>query len=281
MVQGLEKMRPAEAASDLLGRAHEGNKPPMATQGYELDRFKSIQLLSELTGKKVYPKDSSGFFGSVGKLEDVALDFSKGKLVLGLVSSGSDRLATLVPSATFTTASKLQNRIDVDKKHYADEKAPRVARANWPRGVDRSDLEKAFRYFGQDVSNVGVEPAALASGMNSKGMSLVDRDSQLLGGLEDLIVDLPKGEVTLLVIKPAVGPDPQRYLYVLPPFSVWFDTNGQSLVLKGNLEVFLKGDMGRVEKAYPVALTDPKRASSVYRYYHQALAEATQPTKSR
>ena len=281
MAQGLEKIRRAGAAGNLLARDQEGNKAPMPSQGYEPDQFKSIQLLSELIGKKVYPKDSSGFFGSVGKLEDVALDFSTGRLVLGLVSSGSDRLATPVPSATFTTASKLQNRIDVDKKVFADEKAPRVARANWPRGIERSNLDQVFRHFKQDVSKAGVEPAVLSSGMNSKGMSLVDREGKPLGELEDLVVDFPKGQVALLVIKPVVGPDPQRYLYVLPPFSVRFDTNGQSLGFKGSLEVFLKGDMGRVEKAYPVALTDPRGASSVYRYYHQALAEPTQPTKSR
>jgi sporulation protein YlmC with PRC-barrel domain len=243
-----------------LVEEHYGSSHLASAPGYNAIRLSYIKRASQLIGKKVCSK---GAFPSIGKLEDLALDLSTGKLVMALVSSGSDPLATPVPSGVFTSATTKESVLGVDKKTFSSVR--RVPKANWTGGIDASTLGNMLRQFGQELSEATVSPAGFSSGASLIGRPLASQTGEPLGQLEDLMVDLPGGRLVFLVVKPVAGTDPDKCLYVLPPAAVRLNTNGGSLVLKASLEHFVTGPHFPME--YWTELVSPELAARVYLHY--------------
>ena len=200
---------PAERAREVI------------TPDYAVERLSYIKRATDQIGKKVKGRDSN----AIGNLEDMALDLSAGKVLLALVSSGSGSLATVVPSLAFTLTASKEARIDVDKKTFS--KAPKFLKAKWLQEIHGGELAKAFQHFGQEFSEREFKRAELASGTGLIGVSLTSENHEPLGILEDLMVDLPAGRVVFLIVKPAGGPEPEKYLYVLPPSAGTCGCQGQ------------------------------------------------------
>ena len=242
------------------GEEHPASDHPGTSPGYDAARLSYIKRVSLLVGKNVYSK---GSFSSVGKLEDFALDLATGRLAMGLISSGSDQLATPVPSRTFTSVTAKESFIGVDKKTFSS--APQVLRPNWIGRIDASNLGSVFRQFGQVLPEATVNLAGFSSGTSLIGRHLVSQAGEPLGQLEDMMVDLAGGRVVFLVVKPVAGPDPDKRLYVLPPASVHLDTNGDSLVLNASLARFIAGP--HFSKEYWTEMISSDLAARVYQYY--------------
>jgi len=174
-------------------------------------------------------------------------------------------LATPVPPGCFTAAAPRDTVISVDKKTFSN--APRFPKANWTREINASRLVEVYQYFGKDLSGTTVKPTGFTSAASLRGVRLVSQTSEPLGQVEDVMVDLPAGRVVFLVIKPAVGPDPETQRYVLPPGAVQLDTAGSSLALRASLADFVAGPS--FQKDFPANMTDPKLAADAYEYYAQ------------
>ena len=242
------------------GEEHPALDHPGTSPGYDAARLSYIKRVSLLVGKNVYSK---GSFSSVGKLEDFALDLATGRLAMALISSGSDQLATPVPSRTFTSVTAKESFIGVDKKTFSS--APHVLRPNWIGRIDASNLGSVFRQFGQVLPEATVNLAGFSSGTSLIGRHLVSQAGEPLGQLEDMMVDLAGGRVVFLVVKPVAGPDPDKCLYVLPPASVHLDTNGDSLMLNASLEHFIAGP--HFSKEYWTEMISSDLAARVYQHY--------------
>ena len=242
------------------GEEHPASDHPGTSPSYDAARLSYIKRVSLLVGKNVYSK---GSFSSVGKLEDFALDLATGRLAMALISSGSDQLATPVPSRTFTSVTAKESFIGVDKKTFSS--APQVLRPNWIGQIDASNLGSVFRQFGQVLPEATVNLAGFSSGTSLIGRHLVSQAGEPLGQLEDMMVDLAGGRVVFLVVKPVAGPDPDKRLYVLPPASVHLDTNGDSLVLNASLAHFIAGP--HFSKEYWTEMISSDLAARVYQHY--------------
>jgi sporulation protein YlmC with PRC-barrel domain len=267
------KLKPEDtAANNLMAQGRDGMKTAPVVPVDEPDRFKAIQQVSRLIGTKVFPRGKSPIFDTIGKLEDVALDVSAGKLVLGLVSKGSKSLVTPVPAGSFISASPAGAELAVDEKTFSDASGLNVPKASWAKGMNRSVLEKIFSYFKQDLAAASVGSGEVSSRATWLGTKVVDQAGEQLGVVDDFVVDLPKGLIVFLVIKPSVGPDPQSCWYIVPSIAVQPDSGTHALVLKATKDVFVKGGQSRVEKAFPVGMTDADRAAAVFQYYRQALS---------
>jgi sporulation protein YlmC with PRC-barrel domain len=236
------------------------------TADYAVERLSYIKRATDQIGRKVKGRDSN----AIGNLEDIALDLSAGKILLALVSSGSGSLATVVPSLAFNLTASKEARIDVDKKVFS--KAPQFLKAKWLKEIYNGELAKVFQHFGREFSEREFKRAELASGMDLIGMRLTSENKEPLGVLEDLMVDLPAGRVVFLIVKPAGGPELERYLYVLPPSAVHVDTKGKCLVLRASPDTFAKGP--HFERQYWVDATSPELAASVYQYYTPATVDS-------
>jgi tetratricopeptide (TPR) repeat protein len=255
--------------SDAQMRSQGGQTARAETaQGCDLTRLYLIAGAKEdLLTRTVYTLPSSGSFGAkIGNLEDVALDLSTGRLLMALVSSGSDSSATPVPFGTFASATKQRIVLRADKKTFSS--APRFSRANWVEAIDAASADKVFRHFGQSLLDAGVQTRGLTSGTSLIGRHLVSEAAEPLGEVEDLMVDLPNGRVVFLVVKPITDLGPEKYRYVLPPTPVQSDTNGGPLVLKASRADF--NNSVRVEKKFlRTQITETNLAEKVYQYYHQ------------
>jgi len=242
------------------GEEHPASDHPGTAPGYDAARLSYIKRVSLLVGRNVYSK---GSFSSVGKLEDVAIDLATGRLAMVLISSGSDQLATPVPSRTFTSVTAKESFIGVDKKTFSS--APHVLRPNWIGRIDASNLGSVFRQFGQVLPEATANLAGFSSGTSLIGRHLVSQAGEPLGQLEDMMVDLAGGRVVFLVVKPVAGPDPDKCMYVLPPASVHLDTNGDLLVLNASLAHFIAGP--HFSKEYWTEMISSDLAARVYQHY--------------
>jgi len=253
-----QALRAAATIPKTLPEERPTSSQAAAAPGYDASRLSLMKRASQLIGRKVGTRVS---LGSVGKLEDIAVDLSTGRLPLALVSSGSDQSATPVPAATFTMPTAKDPVLGVDKKTFSS--ATRVAKSNWTKGIDATSLTNAAREFGQQPPGEAFSPAGVSSGANLLGRHLTSQTGEPLGDLEDLMIDLPAGRVVLLVIRPVAGPEPDKRLYALPPASVRINPANGSLVLRASLEHFLAGP--HFDKQFWTELID--LAEGAYQHY--------------
>jgi sporulation protein YlmC with PRC-barrel domain len=228
--------------------------------GYDTNRLGLIERATLLIGKNVLRQDS---FSSFGKLEDIALDLATGKLVMALVSSGSEEWTRVPSGRLFIAATKRNIRINVDKKTFSN--AQHVSKTNWTGALDASSLGNIARQFGQEPLAEASSPAEFSSGRELLGRHLTSQTGEPLGQVEDLMVDLQGGRVVFLVVKPVAGPDPDKCLYVLPPASVRLNANGGSLELNASLKDFVAGP--NFPKEFWTMLVSPELAARVYQHY--------------
>jgi sporulation protein YlmC with PRC-barrel domain len=241
----LERER-ARREAEAKAREEPGSSHLATAPGYDATRLSLVVRATRLIGRNVRPKTSLA--GSVGKLEDIALDPATGKLVSALVSSDSGKSGRRVPSGSFTAAGARDEGtvIGMDRETFSS--LPRVPKANWTTGLK------------EEASS----PAGFSSWADLIGRPLASQTGDPLGKVEDMMVDLPYGRFVFLVVKPIAELNPTN-LYVLPPASVRLNTNGGPLVLKASLEHFVLGD--NFDPKFWTELLNTNLAEKVYRHY--------------
>ncbi len=228
------------------GRERPGSSNLVTVTGYDPIQAKSMAKASDLMDKKVLPK---GSYNSLGKLEDIVIDLAAGRLVMAMVSSGSDQSAARpVPPGKFLAATALSRVIDWDKKTFLS--VPPVPKANWTR----------------ELKEPASTPAGYLLGTALMGRPLASQTGESLGRVEDLIVDFQAGRVVTLVVKPVGSDKPDQRLYVLPPDSVHLDTDGGPLMLRASREHFVRGPYSTRDYASTELLT-PGLAIRAYKHY--------------
>ena len=92
-------------------------------------RLDLTQGLSGLVGRKVRDLNDH----SVGKLEDVLLDLSRGEILAVVISAGGSQVIP-IPPATFRAVSKEKILVNADQKLF--QAAPRLSQASSNREKD-------------------------------------------------------------------------------------------------------------------------------------------------
>jgi sporulation protein YlmC with PRC-barrel domain len=236
-------------------------------------RLGLITKTTGLIGMKV--KDRS--YGGLGRMEDVLLDLPTGQAVAALLSGGSDNQLTPVPARTFWTASKSRILVNTDRKMLKC--APCIGKAELPRTLEMASLSRSFSHFGQGLPEM---PAACLGKLSSAAglvhQQLLSQSNEVVGQVEDIMVDLPVGRVVYLVVQPTAGAGSAGILYVVPPQSVLPDATGRALVLNADQAHFLAGP--RFQKQYWTELSRPELAAAVQQHYRlQASAAISTPAR--
>jgi sporulation protein YlmC with PRC-barrel domain len=227
-----------------------------------------MKRATDLLGKPVKGKDAA----TLGKLHDVALELSTGKILLALVSAKSEASVTPVPSASFILSPGRESWTKIDKKAFP--KAPQLTKANWVQSLEASRLAEVFQFFGLALEGAEAKPGQMSPATSLIGARLAGKTAAHLGVVEDLMVDLPGRRIVFLVIKAANSPN-VSYMYLVPPQSVRADTNGNSLVLEVSPDDFVKGP--HFDKEFWVESSNAELAASAYERYAPAEGGGTKP----
>lgn len=244
------------------------------TNSLDAVRPEPVNRTTALIGQKAMTREEKG----LGKVEDLVLDLSTGQVVAALVSAGTDDQLTPVPALTFWTASKSKILLSTDRQTF--ESAPRFPKANSTQTLDPSRLNESFRHFGQRAPEA---PAPGSGGFRSAvglvGLRLVGRTNELLGQIEDIMVDVPVGRVAYLVIQSAANTGSLTNLYVVPPQSVRIDASGRSLVLNADQAHFLAGP--HFQANFWTDTARPELEAAMLQHYDLQPAVSGQPDPTR
>ena len=221
-------------------------------ESVDLGHLEAIHSFSGLVGKKVRDLNEH----AVGKLEDVLLDLRRGEILAAVISPGGNGVI-LVPPATFRAATKEEILVNPELKLF--EAAPRLSQAQAGSG-----LVEAYRYFHQPAPEPAAASRRLVSGAVLSGKPVFSSDSQVLGHVKDLAVDLPAGRVLYITIQPAARPGTEGKLYVAPPAAFSWDASGK-LALAASRERFVAGPS--FQTAFSADVIDPELVKSIYTYY--------------
>jgi len=199
-----------------------------------------------------------------------------GKAVAALYSS-SDNQVIPVPARSFWTATMNKIMVNADRKKLKG--APGIAKSDLGRALEPSGLKPAFDYFGQELPDVPKPGSgALWSAAALIQQSLLSQSGQPLGEVEDLMLDLPVGQIVYLVIRPAGGADAQIARYLVPPQAVRADTSSRGLKLQADQAHFLAGP--RFQKEYWTDTSRPELRAAVLQHYRPQAASG-QPDTTR
>lgn len=247
---------------------------PDATSSLDAVRPGLANRTTALIGKKVMTREEKG----LGELGDLVLDVSTSQVVAALVSASADDQLTLVPARSFWTATKNMILLSTDRKTF--ESAPHFPKVDLTQTLDPSRLNESFLHFGQRAP----APSATGSGgfcsaAGLVGMRLVSRTHEPLGQVEDIMVDVPVGQIAYLVIQPAAGTGVPGTLYVVPALSVQIDAPGRSLVLKADQAHFLAGP--HFQQDYWTEMSRPELAAAMLQHYGLHLGASGQPDPMR
>ena len=244
------------------------------TSSLDAVRLGLVNRTTALIGKKVLTRDEK----SLGKVEDLILDLSTGQVVAVLISAGGGDQLTPVPARSFWTASKSKVLLSTDRKTF--ESASRCPKADLTQTLEASRLNESFLHFGQRAPEV---PAAGSGGFCSAvglvAMRLVSRTNEPLGQIEDIMVDVPVGQIAYLVIQPAAGTGSPSTLYVVPPQSVRIDATGPSLALKADQAHFLAGP--HFQRDFWTDMARPELVAAMLQHYDLQPEASDQPDPTR
>lgn len=233
------------------------------------ERLGLIQKATRMIGMPVENRSLK----SLGKVADIALDVSNGSVPLVLVSSGSEIVP--VPARNFFGLQRDKFLLDIDEKVFAD--APRVANGSGLTALDAATLDKVYRHFGRSPSEITGKPDEWTAASAILRTRLLSQANEPLGEIEDLMVDVPLGRLTYLIVAPSGGSNPADTRYAIPPQALRANAADHTLVLQATQEKFLAGP--HFEKAYGAMLSDQSMAAKIYGHY--GLPAYATPTSAR
>jgi sporulation protein YlmC with PRC-barrel domain len=240
------------------------NQTVRPEQPYDPDRLGLLCAVSMLKGMKTRDLDDH----AVGNIQDLVLDLGRGRVLAAWLSSGRTDQVIPVPPRCFVVIHRAKAVVRPDRRSL--EGAPRLAVAGRP---EAANLSESWKYFGQPAEAACTAPAAqLSTSSSLLGMPVVARNRQTLGTVEDLMVDLPLGQLVYVVVAPAIGAEAKATRYVVPPTALGLDPTRSALVLETDAGHFLAGP--KIQTQFPTDMVMPEFASSVQRHYGQPVVPA-------
>jgi len=156
----------------------------------------------------------------LGKVDDLAVDLSSGRIVTAVLSIGGflglgDTLVAVPPSALHYDAANKVFHFDADKEKL--KAAPRFEYSKWDDSTQASRIGEVYAYFGEQpyfsasVNTDRNKDAKLGAHSDSRlgyvqrasklmGMSVKNLQEEKLGKVDNFIIDLPAGRILTVVL---------------------------------------------------------------------------------
>jgi sporulation protein YlmC with PRC-barrel domain len=199
---------------------------------------------------------------TLGKVQDMLLDLSGGRVLVTLVSAGTAGQLTPVPGRCYKYANNARLVIDVEKKAFIY--APRISAQEPFRSLDPASLRDSFVYFNESPPQVSPGGHFCSAG-SLIGTPVMSREGETMGQVRDVMLDVPTAQVVYLVVEPehAAGELPE--LYVVPPVAAHVEKGGAIVVLSGDRSHFLAGP--HFSREFWSDLAFPALARAARRHY--------------
>lgn len=255
----------AQAAGDADKRAASAsstaNAPSNAMTKSPGSRATNVYQMraSELIGKNVTNPKGEG----LGEIKDLVVDTTSGKVQYAVISFGGflglgDKLFAYPLEKFERTTERGKLVLNVDKESMKS--APGFEDKSWPNfttGTYRGDVDK---FYGTKSA-----PARFARATQILKGDVKDRANKDIGDIDDMVVSLPTGRVSYVVLEFDRAWNPNDKLIAMPMKALKSeDGDGTDLVYQANREQ-LKGAPSFEKNRWP-DLADGKFGADVNRY---------------
>jgi sporulation protein YlmC with PRC-barrel domain len=185
----------------------------------------------------------------LGRIQDLTLDLSNGRIVEVLVVSGQvlrmgGKTVAVPPTALMPDSQKKVYVLDVSAAAWKD--APAFDLSKWAASTQTDQIAAVYHYFGQEPTFLltGEAPGrTLASDRPVTSLGIVERMSKLinmpvdnmqgknLGKLQSLVVDVPHGNILNAYINASNFGTPLEFSTVISPTMLSFNAKRDELLL--------------------------------------------------
>jgi len=263
----------ATAANDKTKDSNSGASTTSTIATYQNDKtLGQVERASQLIGKEVISSDNQ----KVGKLENLIVDLTSGRVLYAVIGSGGvlgagEHRFAVAPGA-FATAKGNTLQLNVDKaKLQAAPEFTKDLEKDLAQLAKADFVSKVYQYFGQNAWWQGANPADQGEFHNTHratdaiGMKVQNVNNESLGKIDNLVVDLPDGRVVYAVLAPDSSLGLGKNLYALPPDALTLGSDKKTLVSDLSKEK-LQGAPHFAKNEWQ-NLSNPAFAAQVYQYY--------------
>jgi sporulation protein YlmC with PRC-barrel domain len=249
-----------------------GNMPGDRDSGNKVG-YKELEKANKIIGMEI--KDPQEH--KLGKVKDLAIDLKAGRIAEVIVGTGGvvgldEKMVAIPPeSLTFANSGKELKLNDAETFKIA----PFFKMAQWNEATSPAKVADVYERF--HVTPHGA-PAYLARADKIMGLTAMNPQSEHLGKVETLVVDLPAGRVVEVIVASGGFLGIKDELSAVPPQAFRFDPGKDLLTLDTTRETlknaphFKPGDW-RNSVNNPVSLAGVYNAYSVAPYFSQGSAE--------
>ncbi|HTI68817.1 MAG TPA: PRC-barrel domain-containing protein [Candidatus Limnocylindria bacterium] len=254
-------------------RPHRTGEPYPAENQWNRKLVNAGDRASKLIGTDI--KDASD--AKVGKIHDLAVDLSSGKVVEVIVSVGGvlgvgDRLVAAPPSL-FTVDVDQHVHTGSDKAAFKD--APEFDATKWNDSLQPSNLAVANRYFqkGYEATDrsdhypaTSTDGPRLASASKLIGMTVKNNQDETVGKVDDLVIHWGSRRMPEVVVAAGGFLGVGEELNAVPPSSFLLDADNKNLTLNVSKEELTKAP--RFKRVDWAQAGSTSNIVEVYTYYH-------------
>ena len=228
-------------------------------------RLGKIEPAQKLIGREVHTLQNEKF----GKLDDLVVDLESGRILYGVVSMQNGKVG--VPPQIFSQMAENQPlMVHADKQKLTS--APRFTTDLENNLAAVNFATEVYHHFGQAS---WWEGAAQPTGRTTfgnvhkaktlTGVTVKDSANQTLGNVNNIIVDLPDGRLSYVLLSLSGVPEAAQFLYPLPPNALTAGSDAKTLVTGLDRQKLQSGP--KVPKNNLQQLSDLTFAASVYDHY--------------
>lgn len=226
-----------------------------------------IERANKIIGKEV--RDASN--QKIGKLDDMVLDLTSGRVLYAVVDTSNKGKAAL-PPGLFTETGGDNMHISVDRQKL--DSAPQfTSDIDKPGELSKADfISRVYQYYGQNEWWQGPNAPANQGSFNNvrkaselAGVDVKDVSNNKVGDVNSVAIDLAAGRVLYVIFSPdrdlKLGSD----YYAIPPEAFSPNQDGKSLT--SNLDRQRLASAPHFAKDNWSRLSDPAWAAQVYQHY--------------
>jgi sporulation protein YlmC with PRC-barrel domain len=241
-----------------------------------------VERANKLIGKEVKGTDNQ----KLGKIDNVVVDLESGRILYVVLDTGLTGKNRALAPQIFTDTHSDTARVNLDKAKI--DSAPEFTRDMDKPGQlgQASFVNQVYQHCGQAAWWQGATAASAGSFNNVHkakdlvGMNVKNVSNQDIGDIDNVVLDVPAGRVTYVIMQPDREFKPgNNDLFALPPDAFTLGSDQKHLVSDLSKEKLTGAP--HFSKDNWAEISNPRWASQVYQYYgKQAYFEggSLQPT---
>ncbi len=275
---------PVRAADDNAPASKSSTASDYSKAGPASSAFGQVERANKLIGKEVVSSDNQ----KLGKIDNIVVDLESGRILYAVVGSGgilkvgerrfaappalfsgAQTSASSTSSGTFGTSGNIT--LNVDKEKFSN--APQFTKdMDTDTGMGKLDfVSKVYQYFGQNAWWQGGAAASAETAFHNVhrakdviGTKVQNVNNEPMGKVDNLMLDLPAGRITYVILSPDSSLNLGNNLYALPPM---LTLGSDQKTFTADITKDKLAGAPHFAKDNWSEISSPTFASQVYQYY--------------